>query len=104
MKMNTKYGKVYDTYSIFHLNTAFAWEIEYYVNVWTSPRKWAERGGSLWGAATDPEANAANFYMKYRRGADYVSASDDINIMSKKCCRQHLYIVIRYTMFLILRT
>ena len=39
MKMNTEYGKVYDTYSIFRLNTAFAWEIEYYVNVWTSPRR-----------------------------------------------------------------
>ena len=57
MKMNSEYGKVYVTYSIFQLNTAFAWEFEYYVNVWTGPRmcKFLRKGFLIRCTAADDE-------------------------------------------------
>ena len=40
MARKSNHVKVTHTVSIFYINTEVAWEIEYYVNVWTSPRRY----------------------------------------------------------------
>ena len=66
--------------------------------------KWAERGKRQPSGCGDPEAYAANFYMKYRRGADYVCIRLGRHTYHVKEMLHAAFVHIKYTMFLILRT